>query len=106
MLRRNPTRLDLRQDDIDNIDKLREEYKRKQASQNTETIGKGKRKSVEMEEHGNEGSGTEEDAMISPEEQRQIQKQQAILEEGESANSTSTAKNRKKNTLPAQHTGS
>jgi len=49
MLRRNPTRLEIRQDDVEQLPKLREVYQKK-LSQKPGISGKGKRKSIELED--------------------------------------------------------
>jgi len=49
MLRRDPTRLEIRQDDVEQLGKLREEYQKK-LSQKPGVSGKGKRKSIEVED--------------------------------------------------------
>ncbi|GBC02356.1 hypothetical protein RclHR1_04590009 [Rhizophagus clarus] len=49
MLRRNPTRLEIRQDDVEQLTKLREFYQKK-LSQKPGISGKGKRKSIELED--------------------------------------------------------
>jgi hypothetical protein len=49
MLRRNPTRLEIRQDDVEQLTKLREVYQ-KRLSQKPGISGKGKRKSIELED--------------------------------------------------------
>ena len=49
MLRRDPTRLEIRQDDVEQLPKLRDEYQKK-LSQKPGISGKGKRKSIELED--------------------------------------------------------
>ncbi len=49
MLRRNPTRLEIRQDDSEQLHELRNEYQKK-LSQKPGVSGKGKRKSIELED--------------------------------------------------------
>ena len=49
MLRRDPTRLEIRQDDIEQLSTLRNEYQKK-LSQKPGVSGKGKRKSIELDE--------------------------------------------------------
>ncbi|RIB09432.1 hypothetical protein C2G38_2208965 [Gigaspora rosea] len=49
MIRRNPTRLEIRQENVEQLQLLRQEYKKK-FSQKPGASAKGKRKSMEIEE--------------------------------------------------------
>ncbi|CAG8546940.1 10714_t:CDS:1, partial [Racocetra persica] len=49
MIRRNPTRLEIRQENVEQLQLLRQEYKKK-LSQKPGASAKGKRKSMEIEE--------------------------------------------------------
>ncbi|KAG9303649.1 hypothetical protein G9A89_018546 [Geosiphon pyriformis] len=114
MLRRNPTRLDLRQEDIDCLERLREEYHRYLATQRTQTIGKGKRKSVELEEQGANRGGESTNGLVAdesellPEGQQQEmdgKQQQQFQIEGHPIVGTEVIRNKRKNITTAQRIG-
>ncbi|CAG8612167.1 3369_t:CDS:1 [Ambispora gerdemannii] len=108
MLRRNPTRLDLRQDDIDNIERLREEYQKNLATQRTQEIGKGKRKSVELEEmdDGMDANDGEIDGeLMLTEEQQNLQQQQTSNEAESPIVGSEVTKNKRKNMTIAERIG-
>ncbi|RGB33824.1 hypothetical protein C1646_761314 [Rhizophagus diaphanus] len=68
MLRRNPTRLEIRQDDVEQLPKLREVYQKK-LSQKPGISGKGKRKSIELEDTIQRQSQQQQQSLQQPQEQ-------------------------------------
>ncbi|RHZ79298.1 hypothetical protein Glove_149g51 [Diversispora epigaea] len=86
MIRRNPTRIEIRQEDVEHLQTLRQEYKKK-LSQKPSSSGKGKRKSMEVEEDIEQNvSQTEQpkveqqEPIVGPEELRNRRKNLTIEE--------------------------
>ncbi|CAG8581698.1 13381_t:CDS:1 [Ambispora leptoticha] len=110
MLRRNLTCLELRQDDIDSIERLREEYQKNLATKRTQEIGKGKRKSVELEGMGDGmdvNDSVEVDGELMLTEEQNLQQQTSNVAERSQSPivGSEITKNKRKNMTIAERIG-